>query len=184
MKCSLGISNFLEEISGLSHFYCFPLFLCTDLWGRLSYITSSCTFFYAFLLPFSLIFQVWVIHLANKVVCINTIFYIFVYDSFRLEVWIYLMWPGEGNKFLFQKSQCLRLLDLRKPERSPNLNPLFCKSFHVIFGNTYDRSFLISNSVPFWFLFLPSSFLGPELQLNIFSPFPCWWLFSFTKIMN
>ena len=27
MKCSLGISNFLEETSNLSHF---PLFLCTD----------------------------------------------------------------------------------------------------------------------------------------------------------
>ena len=37
MKCSLGISNFLEEIFCLS-FYCFPLFLCTDHWGRLSYL--------------------------------------------------------------------------------------------------------------------------------------------------
>ena len=27
MKCSLGISSFLEEISSLSHLYCFPLFL-------------------------------------------------------------------------------------------------------------------------------------------------------------
>ena len=27
MKCSLGISNFLEEISSLPPFYCFPLFL-------------------------------------------------------------------------------------------------------------------------------------------------------------
>ena len=36
MKCSLGISNFLEETSSLSHF---PLFLCTDHWGRLSYLS-------------------------------------------------------------------------------------------------------------------------------------------------
>ena len=28
MKCSLGISDFLEEISSLSHSICFPLFLC------------------------------------------------------------------------------------------------------------------------------------------------------------
>ena len=40
MKCSLGISNFLEEISSLSHsIYCFPLFLCIDHWGRLSYVS-------------------------------------------------------------------------------------------------------------------------------------------------
>ena len=38
MKCSLGISNFLE-FSSLSPFYCFPLFLCTDHWGRLSYLS-------------------------------------------------------------------------------------------------------------------------------------------------
>ena len=38
MKCSLGISNFLEEISSLP-FYCFPLFLCIDHWGRLSYLS-------------------------------------------------------------------------------------------------------------------------------------------------
>ena len=34
MKCFLGISSFLEEISTLP-FYCFPLFLCTGHWGRL-----------------------------------------------------------------------------------------------------------------------------------------------------
>ena len=38
MKCSLGISNFHEEISNLP-FYCFPLFLCIDHWGRLSYLS-------------------------------------------------------------------------------------------------------------------------------------------------
>ena len=39
MKCYLGISNFLEEISSLSSlFYCFPLFICIDHWGRLSYV--------------------------------------------------------------------------------------------------------------------------------------------------
>ena len=36
MKCSLGISNFLEEISSLSHSVV-PHFLCIDHWGRLSY---------------------------------------------------------------------------------------------------------------------------------------------------
>ena len=39
MKCSLGISNVLEEISSLSHSIVFPLFLCTDHWGRLSYLS-------------------------------------------------------------------------------------------------------------------------------------------------
>ena len=38
MKCSLGISNFLEEISKLSHSI-IPLFLCIDCWGRLSYLS-------------------------------------------------------------------------------------------------------------------------------------------------
>ena len=36
MKFSLGISNFLEEISSFP-FDCFTLFLCTDHLGRLSY---------------------------------------------------------------------------------------------------------------------------------------------------
>ena len=39
MKCSLGISDFLEEISSLSRSIFFPLFLCTDRWGRLSYFS-------------------------------------------------------------------------------------------------------------------------------------------------
>ena len=39
MKCSLGISNFLEEISSLSYSIVFPLFLCIDHWGRLSYLS-------------------------------------------------------------------------------------------------------------------------------------------------
>ena len=38
MKCSLGISNFLEEILSFP-FCCFPLFLCTDHWGRLPYLS-------------------------------------------------------------------------------------------------------------------------------------------------
>ena len=38
MKCSLSISNFLEEISSFL-FCCFPLFLCIDHWGRLSYLS-------------------------------------------------------------------------------------------------------------------------------------------------
>ena len=38
MKCSLGISDFLEEISSLIHSMVF-LFLCIDHWGRLSYLS-------------------------------------------------------------------------------------------------------------------------------------------------
>ena len=38
MKCSLGISNFLEEISSLSHSIVFQ-FLFTDHWGRLSFLS-------------------------------------------------------------------------------------------------------------------------------------------------
>ena len=38
MKSSLGVSNFLEEISSLSHCIVF-LFLCRDHWGRLSYLS-------------------------------------------------------------------------------------------------------------------------------------------------
>ena len=62
MKCSLRISNFLE-ISSLSPFYCFPLFLCIAGWGRFSYV--SLLFFgtlhsngniLPFLLCFSLLF--------------------------------------------------------------------------------------------------------------------------------
>ena len=37
MKCSLGISNFLEEISSFPSYY-FPLFLCTVPLGSLSYL--------------------------------------------------------------------------------------------------------------------------------------------------
>ena len=63
IKYSLGISNFLEEISSLSH-YIFPLFLCIDRWGRLSYL--SMLFFetlhsngniFPFLLCFCLLFS-------------------------------------------------------------------------------------------------------------------------------
>ena len=63
MKCSLGISNFLEEISKSCPFYCFPLFLFIDHWGRLCYL--SFLFFgtlhsngniFPFLLCFSLLF--------------------------------------------------------------------------------------------------------------------------------
>ena len=38
MKCSLGFSNFLEEIFSLSHSVVFLYFLCIDYWGRLSYL--------------------------------------------------------------------------------------------------------------------------------------------------
>ena len=64
MKCSLGISNFLEEISSLSFpFYCFPLFLCIDHRGRLSYLSllffgnpRSNGYIFPFLLCLSLLF--------------------------------------------------------------------------------------------------------------------------------
>ena len=39
MKCSLGISNFLEEISTLSYSIVFPLFLCIVHLRRLSYLS-------------------------------------------------------------------------------------------------------------------------------------------------
>ena len=64
MKCSLGISNFLEEISSLSHSVVF-LFLCIDRWGRLSYLfllffgtlySDACIFFFSSLLFSSLLF--------------------------------------------------------------------------------------------------------------------------------
>ena len=60
MKYSLGISNFLEEISRLPPVYCFPRFLCTSSVGRLSYLSllffgtlhylSFCPLFFASLL--------------------------------------------------------------------------------------------------------------------------------------
>ena len=39
MKCSLGISNFLNDVSILYQSYCFPLFLCIEHRGRLSYLS-------------------------------------------------------------------------------------------------------------------------------------------------
>ena len=64
MKYSLGISNFLEEMSSLSPIFpCFPLFLCTDHWSRLSYLSllfigtlHSYGYIFLFLLCFSLLF--------------------------------------------------------------------------------------------------------------------------------
>ena len=38
MKYSLGISDFLEEISSLSHSIVFLFFFCTDYWGRITYL--------------------------------------------------------------------------------------------------------------------------------------------------
>ena len=61
MKCSLGISNFLEEISSLSCCIFFPLFLCIIHLGRLSYLSllflgtlHSDAYIFPFLLCFSL----------------------------------------------------------------------------------------------------------------------------------
>ena len=63
MKCSLGISNFLEEISSFLPFYCFLLFLFIDHWGRLSYFSllffgtlHSNGYVFSFLLCFSFLF--------------------------------------------------------------------------------------------------------------------------------
>ena len=63
MKCSLGISNFLEEISSLSHSVVFPIFLCIDCWGRLFYLSllffgtlHSNGYIFPFLLCLSLVF--------------------------------------------------------------------------------------------------------------------------------
>ena len=63
MKCFLGSSNFLDEISSLSHSIFFPLFLCTDHWGRLSYLSllffgtlKSNRYIFPFLLCFSILF--------------------------------------------------------------------------------------------------------------------------------
>ena len=62
MKCSLGISHFLEEMSSLSHSIVF-LFLCIDHWGRLSYLCwlffgtlHSNGYIFPFLLCLSLLF--------------------------------------------------------------------------------------------------------------------------------
>ena len=61
MKYSLGISNFLEEIS--FPFCCFPVFLCIDCRGRLSSLSllffgtlHSNGYIFPFLLCFSLLF--------------------------------------------------------------------------------------------------------------------------------
>ena len=61
MKCSLGISNVLDEISSLSQYF-FPLFLCIDQWR--SFLISPCYSLelfiqmgiFPFLLCFSLLF--------------------------------------------------------------------------------------------------------------------------------
>ena len=62
MKCSLGISNFLEEISS-SSYSCFPVFLCFDHRGRISYLSllffgtlHSNGYIFPFLLCLSLLF--------------------------------------------------------------------------------------------------------------------------------
>ena len=61
--CSLGICSFLDEISSLSHSVVFPLFLCIDCWGRVSYLSllfcgtlHSRGYIFPFLLGFSLPF--------------------------------------------------------------------------------------------------------------------------------
>ena len=62
MKCSLSISNFLEEVSSVSHSIVF-VFLCTDHRGRLSYLSllffgilHSHGYIFPFFLCFSLLF--------------------------------------------------------------------------------------------------------------------------------
>ena len=44
MKCSLGISDFLEEISSLSHSIIFPYFFASpdiQYWSQIDYILSA-----------------------------------------------------------------------------------------------------------------------------------------------
>ena len=62
MKCSLGITNFLEENWSFP-FCCFPLFLCTDRCRRLSYLSllffgtlHSDGYIFPFILCFLLLF--------------------------------------------------------------------------------------------------------------------------------
>ena len=60
MKCSLGISNILEEISSFP-FCCFSLFLCTDHWGRLyslSLLFSGTLHSNGYIFPFLLCFLI------------------------------------------------------------------------------------------------------------------------------
>ena len=54
MRYSLDTSNFLEEISSLYPFYCFPLFLHTVHWGRPSYLSLlfSGTLISEYIFPF------------------------------------------------------------------------------------------------------------------------------------
>ena len=59
MKCSLGVFNFLEEMSSHSHLFFLP-FLCIDRWRRLSYLfllffgtLHSDAYIFPFLLCFS-----------------------------------------------------------------------------------------------------------------------------------
>ena len=65
MKCSLGVSNFLEETSNLSHSIVFQyfFFFCLDHWRRLSYLSllffgtlHSNGYIFPFLLCVSLLF--------------------------------------------------------------------------------------------------------------------------------
>ena len=63
MKFSLGISNFLEEICSFSYSIVFPLFVRSDHWGKLSYLSllffgplHSDGYIFPFLLCLSLLF--------------------------------------------------------------------------------------------------------------------------------
>ena len=75
---SVGVSNFLEEISSLSH-SCFPLFLCTVDLRRLSYISllfygtlHSVGYIFPFLLAFH--FSSFLIYLSGLLIQLLCIF--------------------------------------------------------------------------------------------------------------
>ena len=88
MKCSLGISNFLEEISSLFPFYCFPLFLCIDHWERLSYLSllffetlNSNVYIFPFLFGFHLSFLSYLKGLLRQPFCL----FVFIFLEDGLE---------------------------------------------------------------------------------------------------
>ena len=85
-EMSLGISNFLEEISSFP-FYCFPLFLCIDHWGRLSclsllffWILHSDWYIFPFLLCLSLLFTQPFVRPPQTTICLFA--FLFLGDCF------------------------------------------------------------------------------------------------------
>ena len=100
MKCSLGISDFLEEISSLP-FYCFSPFLCIDRWGRLSSLSllffgtlHSNGYIFPFLLCFSLPFFSQLFGLLRQPFC----FFTFLFHGEKLQA-LLLLKPTQRTFF-------------------------------------------------------------------------------------